>query len=71
MDSVITVKGEVPARGQINQFDRWLFGLGNLGCAIPYQAVGAVALFYYVDVHRLNPVWAAAVMTGYAVYKRV
>ncbi|NTU74993.1 MAG: MFS transporter, partial [Anaerolineaceae bacterium] len=47
---------------------RWLYALGNLGCAIPYQAVGAVLLFFYTDVHKLNPLWAAAVMTGYSLY---
>ena len=68
METIYTVLGEIAARKEISQLHRWLYGLGNLGCAIPYQAVGAVALFYYVDVHRLNPVWAAAVMTGYAIY---
>jgi hypothetical protein len=24
---------------------RWLYALGNLGCAIPYQTIGAVILF--------------------------
>lgn len=50
---------------------RWLYALGNLGCAIPYQAVGAVLLYFYVDVQKLSPVWAAAVMTGYAIYNAV
>jgi len=46
----------------------WAYSLGNLGCSIPYQAVGAVLLFFYVDVQKLSPVWAAMVMTGYAIY---
>lgn len=50
---------------------RWLYALGNLGCAIPYQAVGAVLLFFYVDVQKLSPVWAAAVMTGYSIYNAI
>jgi len=50
---------------------RWLFSLGNLGCAIPYQAVGAVLLFFYVDVQKLSPIWAATVMTGYAIYNAI
>ena len=50
---------------------RWWYALGNLGCAIPYQAVGAVLLFFYVDVQKLSPVWAATVMTGYAIYNAV
>ena len=25
---------------------RWWYALGNLGCAIPYQAVGAVLLIF-------------------------
>lgn len=68
MDTVFTLRGERPALAQTTQAQRWLFGLANLGCAIPYQAVGAIALFYYVDVRRLSPVWAAAVMTAYAIY---
>ncbi len=47
---------------------QWMYSLGNLGCAIPYQAVGAVLLFFYVDIQKLSPVWAAMVMTGYAIY---
>ena len=47
---------------------QWAYSLGNLGCSIPYQAVGAVLLFFYVDIQKLSPVWAAAVMTGYAIY---
>jgi GPH family glycoside/pentoside/hexuronide:cation symporter len=50
---------------------RWLYALGNLGCAIPYQAVGAVLLYFYVDVQKLSPVWAAAVMTGYSIYNAI
>jgi GPH family glycoside/pentoside/hexuronide:cation symporter len=68
MSTVFTIRGEETAPEQPTSKQRWLYGLANLGCAIPYQAVGAVILFYYVDVHRLSPVWAAAVMTGYAIY---
>lgn len=50
---------------------RWLYALGNLGCSIPYQAVGAVLLFFYTDVQKLSPLWAAAVMTAYAVYNAI
>jgi len=50
---------------------RWYYSLGNLGCAIPYQAVGAVLLFFYVDVQKLSPIWAATVMTGYAIYNAI
>ena len=50
---------------------QWAYSLGNLGCSIPYQAVGAVLLFFYVDVQKLSPVWAAMVMTGYAIYNAV
>jgi len=55
-------------RIQTSNGQRWLYALGNLGCAIPYQTVGAVLLFFYVDVLKLSPVWAAAVMTGYAIF---
>ena len=47
---------------------RWLYSIANLGNAIPYQAVGAVVLFYYTDVKHLPATWAATVMTIYAVY---
>jgi glycoside/pentoside/hexuronide:cation symporter, GPH family len=47
---------------------RWLYSIANLGNVIPYQAVGAVVLFYYTDVKRLPATWAAVVMTAYALY---
>jgi glycoside/pentoside/hexuronide:cation symporter, GPH family len=50
---------------------RWLYSLGNLGCAIPYQAVNAALLYFYSDVRRLDPAWAAAVMTGFALYNAI
>lgn len=50
---------------------QWAYSLGNLGCSIPYQAVGAVILFFYVDIQKLSPVWAAMVMTGYAIYNAI
>lgn len=68
MNTIFTARGERPTPAQTTEAQRWWFGLANLGCAIPYQAVGAIALFYYVDVRRLPPAWAAAVMAGYAIY---
>lgn len=47
---------------------RWLYSLGNLGCAIPYQSVNAALLFFYSDVRHLDPAWAATVMAGFAAY---
>lgn len=47
---------------------RWLYAVANLGNVIPYQAVGAVVLFYYTDVKHLPATWAAVVMTVYAFY---
>jgi GPH family glycoside/pentoside/hexuronide:cation symporter len=47
---------------------RWLYSLANLGNVIPYQAVGAVLLFYYADVRHMPVGWMAAAMTIYAVY---
>ncbi|MBN2547596.1 MAG: MFS transporter [Anaerolineales bacterium] len=47
---------------------RWLYSIANIGNTIPYQAVGAVVLFYYTDVKRLPATWAATVMTIYAIY---
>ena len=54
-----------------NNLQQWAYSLGNLGCSIPYQAVGAVLLFFYVDIQKLSPVWAAMVMTGYAIYNAI
>ncbi len=50
---------------------RWLYAVANLGNVIPYQAVGAVVLFFYTDVKRLPAAWAAAVLAVYAVYNAV
>jgi GPH family glycoside/pentoside/hexuronide:cation symporter len=47
---------------------RWLYSIANLGNVIPYQAVGAVVLFYYTDVKHLPATWASVVMTIYAFY---
>lgn len=47
---------------------RWLYSIANLGNTIPYQAVGAVILFFYTDVKNLPATWAATVMTIYAIY---
>jgi len=47
---------------------RWLYAIANLGNVIPYQAVGAVVLFYYTDVKHLPVTWASVVMTIYAFY---
>ena len=59
------------AQIQTSSGQRWLYALGNLGCAIPYQTVGAVVLFFYVDVLKLPPLWASAVMTAYAIFNAV
>ena len=42
---------------------RWLYAIANLGNVIPYQAVGAVILFYYTDVKHLPAGWAAVLET--------
>lgn len=47
---------------------KWLYSLINLGMAITVQSFGAYIVFYYVDVKHLNAVWAATVMTIFAVY---
>lgn len=50
---------------------RWLYSIANLGNTIPYQAVGAVALFYYTDVKRLPATWAATAFAIYAIYNAI
>ena len=47
---------------------RWLYSIANMGNVIPYQAVGAVILFFYTDVKHLPAGWAATIMGIYAVY---
>ena len=50
---------------------RWLYSIANLGNVIPYQAVGAVILFFYTDVKHLPAGWAATIMTIYAFYNAI
>lgn len=50
---------------------RWLYSIANLGNVIPYQAVGAVILFFYTDVKHLPAAWAATIMTIYAFYNAI
>lgn len=47
---------------------KWLYSIANLGNVIPYQAIGAVIVFYYTDVKHLPVAWASIVMTVYAFY---
>jgi glycoside/pentoside/hexuronide:cation symporter, GPH family len=47
---------------------RWLYSLINLGMAITVQSFSAYVIFYYVDVKRLDAVWAATVMGVFAFY---
>lgn len=68
---IITNKLVSDSQISTNNLQKWLYSLGNLGCAIPYQTIGAVILFFYVDVQKLSPVWAATVMTGYAIYNAI
>ncbi|MBM4412652.1 MAG: MFS transporter [Chloroflexi bacterium] len=51
--------------------ESWLYAIANLGGSIPYQAFGAVVLFYYTDVKQLSPAVAAIIMTIYAVWNAV
>ncbi len=55
-------------QGTTTNKQRWLYSIANLGNNIPYQAVGAVLLFFYTDVRHLPVSWAAIAMTIYAVY---
>ena len=50
---------------------RWLYSIANMGNVIPYQAVGAVILYFYTDVKHLPASWAATVMTIYAFYNAI
>ncbi len=51
--------------------ESWLYAIANLGGSIPYQAFGAVVLFYYTDVKLLSPAVAALIMTIYAIWNAV
>lgn len=46
---------------------QWRYALMNFGLTIPAQA-SSFLLLYYVDVLKLNPAWAAVIMTCFAVY---
>lgn len=50
---------------------RWLYGLSMLGIQIPAQMVSVYLLFFYTDVMRLDPRWAAIALTGYALYNAI
>jgi glycoside/pentoside/hexuronide:cation symporter, GPH family len=58
----------VEEAGKTTNRQRWLYSIANLGNNIPYQAVGAVLLFYYVDYKGLPVAWSAIAMTIYAIY---
>jgi len=62
MESVL----RVPTRRE-----SWLYAIANLGGSIPYQAFGAVVLFYYTDVKQLSPAVAALIMSIYAIWNAV
>lgn len=66
MAKIFTIDTAVPE--QTTNRQRWLYSLANLGNVIPYQAVGAILLFYYVDVKHLPVKWAALAMTIFAVF---
>lgn len=51
--------------------ESWLYAIANLGGSIPYQAFGAVVLFYYTDVKQLSPAVAALIMSIYAIWNAV
>lgn len=50
---------------------RWLYGLSMLGMQIPGQMVSVYLLFFYTDIMRLDPRWAAVALTGYAFYNAI
>lgn len=56
---------------QTTSKQRWLYSIANLGNVIPYQAVGAILLFYYTDFKHLPVKWAALAMTIYAIYNAI
>jgi len=64
--TTLTTSGDIPA--QTTNKQRWLYSIANLGNNIPYQAVGAVLLFFYTDVKHLPVTWSAIAMTIYAIY---
>lgn len=51
--------------------ESWLYAIANLGGSIPYQAFGAVVLFYYTDVKQLSSAVAALIMSIYAIWNAV
>lgn len=49
---------------------QWRYALMNFGMTIPAQA-SSFLLLYYVDHQKLNPLWAATIMTIFAVYNAI
>ena len=68
MDTALPVTAPAAASTLTSNRQRWLYSIANLGNVIPYQAVGAMMLFYYTDVKRMPVSWAALAMTLYAIY---
>lgn len=60
-----------PATRTTTNLQKWLFGLSMLGIQIPAQMVSVFLLFFYTDVMRLDPRWAAIALTCYAFYNAV
>ncbi len=60
-----------PSSRTTTNAQKWLFGLSMLGIQIPAQMVSVFLLFFYTDVMRLDPRWAAIALTCYAFYNAV
>lgn len=61
----------VEPRARTSQAQRWLFALAMTGVTMPGQVFGVSLLFFYTDVKRLPPSWAAVALTIYAFYNAV
>jgi GPH family glycoside/pentoside/hexuronide:cation symporter len=63
-----TITGVAAATELTTNKQRWLYSIANLGNVIPYQAVGAILLFFYTDVRHMPVAWSATAITIYAFY---
>ncbi len=67
---MLTQTAPLPTDATSTPRQRWLYSLMNLGMTITAQATSFL-LLYYVDDRKLNPNWAANMLTIYALYNAI
>jgi glycoside/pentoside/hexuronide:cation symporter, GPH family len=62
---------DVEPQAATTQAQRWQYAIAMLGVTMPGQVFGVSLLFFYTDIKRLPPAWAATALTLYAIYNAV